>query len=117
MADPKKGTGKKPKGSDRRLYTDENPRDTVKIKFATISSITVAETSGADATFRIAVRVGGATLSGLSQYIAYNKTVPANDTISFVIGITLNQTDIVTVYASSANVAFNVFGCETLEER
>ena len=33
MADPKKGTGKKPKGSDRRLYTDENPRDTVKIKF------------------------------------------------------------------------------------
>ena len=35
MADPKKGTGKKPKGSDRRLYTDENPKDTVKIKFAT----------------------------------------------------------------------------------
>ena len=33
--DPKLGTGKKPKGSDRRLYTDENPRDTVKIKFAT----------------------------------------------------------------------------------
>ena len=35
MADPIKGTGKKPKGSGRRLYTDENPRDTVKIKFAT----------------------------------------------------------------------------------
>ena len=35
MADPKVGTGKKPKGSGRRLYTDENPRDTVKIKFAT----------------------------------------------------------------------------------
>jgi|TARA_R100000482_G_C5022273_1_gene100374 hypothetical protein len=35
MADPKKGTGKKPKGSGRRLYTDENPKDTVKIKFAT----------------------------------------------------------------------------------
>ena len=33
--DPKKGTGKKPKGSNRRLYTDENPRDTVGIKFAT----------------------------------------------------------------------------------
>ena len=36
MADPKKGTGKKPKGSDRRLYTDENPKDTVSIKFATV---------------------------------------------------------------------------------
>ena len=35
MKDPVKGTGKKPKGSGRRLYTEENPRDTVKIKFAT----------------------------------------------------------------------------------
>jgi len=35
VADPKKGTGKKPKGSGRRLYTDENPKDTVSIKFAT----------------------------------------------------------------------------------
>ena len=33
--DPRVGTGKKPKGSDRRLYTDENPKDTVSIKFAT----------------------------------------------------------------------------------
>ena len=35
--DPVKGTGKKPKGSGRRLYTDENPKDTVRIKFATPS--------------------------------------------------------------------------------
>jgi len=35
MKDPKVGTGKKPKGSGRRLYTDENPKDTVPIKFAT----------------------------------------------------------------------------------
>ena len=34
--DPKKGTGKKPKGSGRRLYTDENPKDTVRIKYATL---------------------------------------------------------------------------------
>ena len=33
--DPKEGTGKKPKGSGRRLYTDENPKDTVSIKYAT----------------------------------------------------------------------------------
>ena len=36
--DPKKGTGKKPKNSGRRLYTDENPRDTVRIKFATVKN-------------------------------------------------------------------------------
>ena len=38
-ADPKKGTGKKPKGSSRRLYTDEDPSDTVKVKFSTRQDI------------------------------------------------------------------------------
>jgi hypothetical protein len=37
--DPKVGTGKKPKGSGRRLYTDENPNDTVSVKFATVQDI------------------------------------------------------------------------------
>jgi hypothetical protein len=37
--DPKKGTGKKPKGSGRRLYTDENPNDTVSVKFKTAQDI------------------------------------------------------------------------------
>ena len=35
--DPLKGTGKKPKGSGRRLYTDEHPKDTVSIKYATVA--------------------------------------------------------------------------------
>jgi len=38
-SDPKKGTGKKPEGSSRRLYTDENPKDTVHIKFKTKEDI------------------------------------------------------------------------------
>tara|TARA_R100001510_G_C7616260_1_gene178332 strand:- start:570 stop:911 length:342 start_codon:yes stop_codon:yes gene_type:complete len=38
-ADPKKGTGKKPKGSKRRLYTDENPKDTVRVKFRTAKDV------------------------------------------------------------------------------
>ena len=38
-ADPKKGTGKKPKGSARRLYTDENPKDTVPVKFKTAQDV------------------------------------------------------------------------------
>jgi len=37
--DPKVGTGKKPKGSGRRLYTDENPKDTVRVKFKTAQDI------------------------------------------------------------------------------
>jgi hypothetical protein len=37
--DPKVGTGKKPEGSSRRLYTDENPSDTVSVKFKTKQDI------------------------------------------------------------------------------
>ena len=37
--DPAKGTGKKPKGSGRRLYTDEDPSDTVSVKFSTVQDI------------------------------------------------------------------------------
>ena len=37
--DPAKGTGKKPKGSGRRLYTDENPKDTVPVKFSSVGDI------------------------------------------------------------------------------
>jgi len=37
--DPKKGTGKKPEKSGRRLYTDEDPKDTVSIKFKTKEDI------------------------------------------------------------------------------
>ena len=37
--EPKVGTGKKPKGSSRRLYTDENPKDTVRVKFRTVTDI------------------------------------------------------------------------------
>jgi Fe-Mn family superoxide dismutase len=45
--DPKTGTGKKPKGSSRRLYTDEDPNDTVKVKFSTKQDIidTLSKTS------------------------------------------------------------------------
>jgi hypothetical protein len=38
-SDPKTGTGKKPEGSGRRLYTDENPSDTVSVKFRTKQDI------------------------------------------------------------------------------
>ena len=38
-AAPKKGTGKKPKGSGRRLYTDEDPSDTVSVKFTSASAV------------------------------------------------------------------------------
>ena len=45
--DPKVGTGKKPKGSGRRLYTDEDPTDTVSVEFSSVAAIkrTLAKSS------------------------------------------------------------------------
>jgi len=59
MADPKKGTGKKPKGSGRRLYTDENPKDTVGIKFATPADArrTVAKVKKVPKTFARKIQI------------------------------------------------------------
>ena len=57
--DPKVGTGKKPKNSDRRLYTDENPKDTVKIKFATVQDAknTVSKVSNIDKPFARKIQI------------------------------------------------------------
>ena len=59
MADPKKGTGKKPKGSGRRLYTDENPKDTVGIKSATPADArrTVAKVKKVPKTFARKIQI------------------------------------------------------------
>ena len=59
MADPKTGTGKKPKGSGRRLYTDENPKDTVRIKFATLADArrTVAKVKKVKKTFARKIQI------------------------------------------------------------
>jgi glucose-6-phosphate dehydrogenase assembly protein OpcA len=80
-------------------------------KSAVVSTITVCNQAASAATFRIAVRVAGSTLSA-EEYIAYDSTVAANDTTAFTIGITLASTDVVTVYASTANLSFNAFGSE-----
>tara|TARA_R100001443_G_scaffold80646_1_gene87637 strand:+ start:1007 stop:1297 length:291 start_codon:yes stop_codon:yes gene_type:complete len=57
--DPKIGTGKKPKGSGRRLYTDENPKDTVGIKFATPADAkrTVAKVKKVSKTFARKIQI------------------------------------------------------------
>lgn len=77
---------------------------------AIISTITICNQSSA-ATFRIAVRPAGATLAA-QHYIAYDVSVPTNESISLTIGVTLATTDVVTVYASTDSVSFNAFGSE-----
>lgn len=80
-------------------------------KSAVVSTIVIANLAAADATFRIAVRPAGATLAN-QHYIAYNITVGASDSTTLTLGVTLAATDVITVYGSTASLAFNVFGSE-----
>ena len=64
----------------------------------------------------LSVHVGGASADD-KQFLFYDKSVAANDSLSIVIGITLDQTDVIKVYTSAVDMSFNIFGCETTEER
>lgn len=78
---------------------------------AVISTIVIANRSTSGATYRIAVRPDGATLAD-EHYIAYDVTVGASDSTGLTIGVTLNATDVLTVYASTADLSFSIFGSE-----
>ena len=82
----------------------------------TISSIVAANRTGSAITFRLSVHVAGVGADD-KQYLYYDKSVAANDSLAIVIGITLNQADVLKVYTSAVDMSFNVFGCETKEER
>lgn len=86
-------------------YTVPSATETV------VSTITVANLSASAVSYRIAVRPDGAALSN-QHYIAYDVALAANDTTALTLGLTLNAADVITVYASSANLSFNVYGSE-----
>lgn len=78
---------------------------------AVLSTIVVANRAATAATYRIAVRPDGATLAN-QHYLAYDVTVGASDSTTITLGITMDAADVLTIYASTANLSFNVFGSE-----
>jgi glucose-6-phosphate dehydrogenase assembly protein OpcA len=85
---------------------------TVPSSTATVAStVTIANLGASAGTFRLAVRPAGETLAN-KHYLAYDVTIAALDTLTLTLGITLATTDVVTVYASTATMAFNIFGSE-----
>ncbi len=78
---------------------------------AVVSTIVICNRGTTSATYRIAVRPAGATLADL-HYIAYDTAITANNSTMITIGITLAATDVITVYASNANLSFSAFGSE-----
>jgi glucose-6-phosphate dehydrogenase assembly protein OpcA len=80
-------------------------------KSAVVSTLVVANLAATAATYRVAIRPAGATLAN-THYIAYDVALSANDSTALTLGITLAETDVLTDYASTANVNFSAFGDE-----
>lgn len=78
---------------------------------AVISTITIANRSGTGTSFRISVAPAGGADSN-EQYVAYDVAIGGNETLSLTIGITLEATDVIRVYATLATLSFNIFGVE-----
>jgi len=88
------------------LYTVPNLNQT------TVSSLVICNRTGGALTYRVSVHVADASADD-KQYLYYDKTLAANETFSAVLGLTLNQSDVVKVYASNTGLSFNMFGVET----
>lgn len=78
---------------------------------AVVSTVIIANRAAAAATFRLSIRPGGAAQAN-QHYIAYDVPLAASDSTTLTLGITLAATDVVTVYGSTANLSWNVFGTE-----
>lgn len=100
------GQSKPAATTDATLYTVPAVTDTV------VSSITVAETAGATATFRICADAAGGTTTVVGKALAWNIAIPANSTMTFNLGITLAAAATLVIQASTAGLCFTAFGQE-----
>tara|TARA_R100000664_G_scaffold8940_1_gene14730 strand:+ start:400 stop:729 length:330 start_codon:yes stop_codon:yes gene_type:complete len=91
--------------NDVTLYTVPSSTETI------ISTIAVANREAAENTFRIAIKVNGGSVAN-EDYINFDTTIGANDSIYLTLGLTLDAADVISVGASDANVTFSVFGSE-----
>lgn len=78
---------------------------------SSVVSTLVISNAGVTTTYRVAIRVGGAAVDP-KHYIVYDAAINTNDSIFLTLGISLAATDVVSVYAGTANLAFNLFGVE-----
>jgi hypothetical protein len=74
-----------------------------------ISSIIVCNRGNTNTTFRISVAIAGES-NDSKQYLYYDHPINGNTTFIATIGITLNETDVIRVYAGNGNLSFSVFG-------
>jgi len=78
-----------------------------------VSSIVIANRGASAATYRLAVKPTAATTLATNHYLAYDVSIPANDSVALTLGITLAATNAIRTYASNTNLTFTAFGSES----
>jgi len=78
---------------------------------AIVSTIIVANRASAAKTFRIATKTDNSAVAD-TDYVAYDTSIAANDTITLTLGITLEDGAEISVGSSDANVTFQAYGTE-----
>ena len=78
---------------------------------AIVSTIVVCNRENAANTFRIATKTDNSAVAD-TDYVAYDSTIGANDTITLTLGVTLQAAAEISVGASDANVTFQAYGTE-----
>ena len=77
-----------------------------------ISTINVVNTHASTAdVIRIAVRPDGTALAN-QHYVVYGLSLSAGATFTYTGGITIDATDVVTVYSTNGTSSFTAFGSE-----
>jgi len=80
-------------------------------KSVVASTLSVCNRGTTAATYRVAVRPTGTALAN-QHYMIFDASIMPKDTVTLSVGITMATTDVLTVYASSANLSFSLFGAE-----
>lgn len=78
---------------------------------AVVSTLTICNTGSTGTTYRVAVRPAGAAIA-TSHYLVFDAAIPANESIMLTLGLSLATTDVVSVFAGNASLAFGLFGSE-----
>jgi hypothetical protein len=78
---------------------------------AVVSSLTICNRDTTPGTFRISVRPAGAAQAD-QHYLVFDAPIAAKDTIILTVGLTLEATDVITIYSSNADTAFHAYGSE-----
>lgn len=78
---------------------------------AVCSTLSVCNRATAAATFRVRIKINNAADAD-AQFVCYDAPIAAKDTLLLTFGATLGAGDVVRVYSSNADTAFQLFGSE-----